>query len=987
VVSFEPSANGIVNMAADGSFTFTPDAGYTGTETLTYTITDGVATVSGTYTLAVTNADPMANADSYSVHAGEVLTIPAGTGLLSNDTDADGDPLSVVSFEPSANGIVNMAADGSFTFTPDAGYTGTETLTYTITDGVATVSGTYTLAVTNTDPVANDDTYSATAGEVLTVDAATGLLSNDTDADGDPLSVFSVVPPSNGVLNASADGSFTYTPDGGFTGTDTFTYRIVDGAGSDTATVTINVGAVPPSNDAPGLEAGANVTVNEGDTVMRTLALTDSDTETRSFSVDWGDGTVETFDSGLTNPQIQHLFLADGTFTVNVMVDDNAGASNSTETDSFQVTVLNLPPVAGDDSGAVSEDGPAVTLGSPLFNDTDPGLDPLTLIEFAGVLETDGGFFDTAHLLPSGALLTFTSGGEFIYDPNGAYEGLSTGDSTTDSFTYTISDDDGATDTATVTVTINGVNDDPVAGADSAVTPQNTPVDIDVLANDSDAETFSSLSIASVGAASNGTVAIDDNGTAGDASDDFVTYTPNGGFTGTDSFTYTLMDSDGGTDVGSVTVMVGANPDEYLVGTNGPDTIDGMNGNDTILGRNGNDLLIGGTGNDRLFGQGGSDTMIGGDGNDFIRTAGGDLLVFDMNDGDDKVKGFDTSMDLIQLSDGGTASFVYDAGQNRTTMTYGATIVTFFGANVTAASVLTAGAPVATDDIASTLETLPVAIDVLANDSDPDGDPLEITGYTNGANGTVVLDTKGTADTTDDVLVYTANGGFTGTDTFTYDISDGTNTASATVQVMVTAPIVGTGGPDMLIGTDGIDSISGRGGDDTLIGLGGDDTLRGDGGNDVIRGDAGNEFIHGGHGDDLLDGSDGADTLVGSAGADTLQGGDGDDNLFGGADDDRLLGEAGNDRLVGGAGMDHMTGGTGDDTIIAEGGDTLVFNLADGNDLVNDFTSGLDMVVLAEGGTYTLTTDAVLNRSIIDYGSTQITFMDEILTMADITVL
>ena len=98
-------------------------------------------------------------------------------------------------------------------------------------------------------------------------------------------------------------------------------------------------------------------------------------------------------------------------------------------------------------------------------------------------------------------------------------------------------------------------------------------------------------------------------------------------------------------------------------------------------------------------------------------------------------------------------------------------------------------------------------------------------------------------------------------------------------------------------------------------------------------------------------------------------------------------GEAGNDRLVGGAGMDHMTGGTGDDTIIAEGGDTLVFNLADGNDLVNDFTSGLDMVVLAEGGTYTLTTDAVLNRSIIDYGSTQITFMDEILTMADITVL
>jgi VCBS repeat-containing protein len=215
-----------------------------------------------------------------------------------------------------------------------------------------------------------------------------------------------------------------------------------------------------------------------------------------------------------------------------------------------QIVQLSL---AVDDSATTDEDTP-VTVAAP------------------GVLGNDSGLTAGDALTVTAADTTGTVGkatvnpdGSFTYDPNGLFEDLEAGNSTTDSFTYTVTDDFGITDTATVTITINGVSDEPpytppayyppyyppanqppVAVDDTATTSQNTSVTIDVLHNDHDPD-GDMLTLDSVGSAGNGTAT--KNGNA-------VTYTPFGNFTGTDSFTYTISDGRGGTATATVTIDV-----------------------------------------------------------------------------------------------------------------------------------------------------------------------------------------------------------------------------------------------------------------------------------------------------------------------------------------------------------------------------------------------------------------------------------------------
>ncbi|MEI4234586.1 Ig-like domain-containing protein, partial [Roseovarius sp. D22-M7] len=246
VQSFTAAGNGDLSVTTDGSFEYDPDPGFVGTETITYTVSDGTETATGEVTINVSttspvaNDPPVANDDGYTVRAGEALTVAAGAGLLLNDTDPDGDPLEVVGFGNAGNGSVAPSSDGSFTYTPDAGFVGTDSFVYTISDGLEIATATVTIDVTNAAPDAVDDSYTIEDGEVLTV-AAPGLLANDTDADGDPLEVVGFGNAGNGSVAPSADGSFTYTPDAGFVGTDSFIYTITDGAETTTAEVTIEV--------------------------------------------------------------------------------------------------------------------------------------------------------------------------------------------------------------------------------------------------------------------------------------------------------------------------------------------------------------------------------------------------------------------------------------------------------------------------------------------------------------------------------------------------------------------------------------------------------------------------------------------------------------------------------------------------------------------------------------------------------------------------
>jgi len=199
---------------------------------------------------------------------------------------------------------------------------------------------------------------------------------------------------------------------------------------------------------------------------------------------------------------------------------------------------VNHPPVAVADAATTDEDT-WVSVAAPgvLINDSDPDGDILavTAVNTGGTL----------------GAVNWSMDGSFTYDPNGQFEYLSAGNSTTDSFTYTVSDGHGGTDTATVAIIIDGVDDTPgnnppEAENDSATTSQDTPVTIYVLDNDQDVD-GDTLAVGSVGPASNGSVTNNGND---------VTYTPSGNFTGTDSFTYTISDGHGGTDTATVTVNV-----------------------------------------------------------------------------------------------------------------------------------------------------------------------------------------------------------------------------------------------------------------------------------------------------------------------------------------------------------------------------------------------------------------------------------------------
>jgi len=182
---------------------------------------------------------PVANNDAYSIVAGKTLTASA-PGVLSNDTGLN---LSAVLAATTTQGTLNLNSNGGFSYTPNAQFIGTDTFTYRATDGqtnslVATVTITVT---TNTPPVAGNDNYSVAGNEVLSI-AAPGVLVNDSDPNADSLTAILASSPTHGQLTLNSNGGFLYSPAGGFSGPDSFTYRANDGkTNSSIATVSILV--------------------------------------------------------------------------------------------------------------------------------------------------------------------------------------------------------------------------------------------------------------------------------------------------------------------------------------------------------------------------------------------------------------------------------------------------------------------------------------------------------------------------------------------------------------------------------------------------------------------------------------------------------------------------------------------------------------------------------------------------------------------------
>jgi subtilisin-like proprotein convertase family protein len=251
ITGWAQPANGTLARLANGDFSYTPNANWHGTDTFTYTVSDGFGgTAEGLVTVTVTpvNDAPVAGDDAVSTPRDVPLAI-AIADLLANATDVDGDLLTLFGFTQPGYGTL-VEAGGILTYTPTAGFYGTDSFTYTVSDGLLQATGTVTITVTrdNKAPVAMDDALVVAEDATLLITPAM-LLANDTDADGDPLTVRIIDGPTNGTLNSNDDGNWTYTPAADFNGTDTFSYEASDAyGGTATATVTITV---TPVNDAP----------------------------------------------------------------------------------------------------------------------------------------------------------------------------------------------------------------------------------------------------------------------------------------------------------------------------------------------------------------------------------------------------------------------------------------------------------------------------------------------------------------------------------------------------------------------------------------------------------------------------------------------------------------------------------------------------------------------------------------------------------------
>jgi hypothetical protein len=236
--------------AATRTFTGTPLNADVGTTTVTVTATDGSgASVSDSFDIVVNNVNdaPVANDDAFTVNEGSTINLD----LAFNDIDVDDglDLTSIIIVSGPTNGTITVNADGTVDYTHDGSETVADSFIYTIDDASGATSNTgfvsLTITPVNDAPIAGNDNLATNQGAPLTIRPLTDLLVNDTDAEGNLLTITGFTQPANGTVVNNGNGTWTYTPNPTFSGVDSFTYTADDGnGGTDTATLNITVNAV-----------------------------------------------------------------------------------------------------------------------------------------------------------------------------------------------------------------------------------------------------------------------------------------------------------------------------------------------------------------------------------------------------------------------------------------------------------------------------------------------------------------------------------------------------------------------------------------------------------------------------------------------------------------------------------------------------------------------------------------------------------------------
>ncbi len=244
--------HGSLSAFGDGSFVYDPTPGFTGTDSFVYRMRDVASNFSDSVTVVIEvllgGATPVGLPDAFVVANDDILSL-AAPGFLTNDIDLNGEALTATAILDNVDhGSLVAFPDGSFTYTPDNTFVGLDHFVYRMRDASNNLSDSVVVTIEvlppgNREPLGLDDFYAARAGASISV-AAPGFLANDIDLDGEALTGTAVLDNvDNGGLTAFGDGSFIYTPDAGFVGTDSFKYRMRDASNhfSDSVTVTIEV--------------------------------------------------------------------------------------------------------------------------------------------------------------------------------------------------------------------------------------------------------------------------------------------------------------------------------------------------------------------------------------------------------------------------------------------------------------------------------------------------------------------------------------------------------------------------------------------------------------------------------------------------------------------------------------------------------------------------------------------------------------------------
>ena len=482
---------GAIDQGTDQAI-YTPDAGYNGVDSFTYRATDGTVTgATATVTLNVTRAPTCQNV-ARTTKVGTAVSIPLTC------TDPDGDTLTLSKVTDPAHGTLGAISAGSVTYTPTAGYFGPDSFTYKANDGTAN-STPATVSITVTRPASCSDVSRRTK-----IGTAVSVPLTCTDADGDALTLSIVNGPAHGTLGTISGGAVSYTPTADYFGADSFTFKASDGtAESAPATASITVTRAPSCADVSRKTA-------VGVAVSVPLSCTDPDGDSLTLSkvTDPAHGSLGAISgSSVTYTPTAGYFGADS-FTYKA---SDGAADSPAATVSLTVT---RPPTCD----AVSRKTKVNTAVSVPLSCTDPDGDALTLSKVAN---------------PSKGTLGAISSGSVTYTPNAGEFGA-------DSFTYKASDGTADSAAATVSITITRA---PTCSTVSVKTKVGTAVQVPLSCTDPDGDTltFSKLTDPS-------------KGTLGSPVGNAITYTPNAGEFGADSFTYKA--SDGTADSAAATANI-----------------------------------------------------------------------------------------------------------------------------------------------------------------------------------------------------------------------------------------------------------------------------------------------------------------------------------------------------------------------------------------------------------------------------------------------